>query len=352
MTAEAELAQARKEIDRLRARLEDARRSSAQLTAIVEYSDDAMFSMTPDALIQTWNPGAERLLGYSRDEIAGRPAGLLVSPAQAGHLARFLELTAAGELSPTHEVRCVRKDGSVVDVSFTCSAMRGAGGAVTGFSVILRDITARLAAQAELAAARAERAVLAERDRMARDLHDRVIQRIFAAGMALQTAARLSRSAEATARITAIVGDLDTAIDELRETIFALRRHSRPDAGLRHSLVSVTEEAAPLLGFSPEVSVAGPADEVPEGTAAQVIAVCREALTNVARHAGASAATVTLSVGADVVLIVRDNGRGAGEPAGIGGLSNMRERAEMRGGTFRVSGPPGSGTTLEWRVPL
>lgn len=352
MTSESGLAAAREEIARLHAQLEEARQASARLAAIVEWSDDAMFSMSPDALIQTWNPGAERLLGYSRQEITGRPAGLLVSPANAEHLPRFLELTAAGELSPTHDVRCVRKDGSVVDVTFTCSVMRDDDGAVSGFSVILRDITARLAAEAELAAARAERAVLADRDRMARDLHDRVIQRIFGAGMALHTAARLSRSPEATARIAAVVADLDRTIDELRETIFALRRQPRPDTGLRYSIMSVTEERAPLLGFSPEVTLQGPLEKVPEGTAAQVLAVCREALTNVARHAGVSAATVTLSVGEDVLLTVRDNGLGSSEAAGMGGLGGMRERAEMRGGTFRVDSQPGAGTNLEWRVPL
>lgn len=352
MSPESELTEAREEIAALRKQLEDARRAAERLAAIVEWSDDAMFSMSPDALIQTWNPGAERLLGYCRDEIIGRPAGLLVSPAQAGHLARFLELTATGELTPTHDVRCVRKDGSAVDVTFSCSVIRGDEGAMTGFSVVIRDITARLAAETELAVARADRAVLEDRDRMARDLHDRVIQRIFAAGMALQTAGRLSRSPEAQTRIEAVVSDLDTTIDELRETIFALRRSSQPAAGLRYSLLSVTQELAPLLGFNPEVTLQGPVDKVPEGTAAQVLAVCREALTNVARHAGATMATVTLSVGEDVLLHVRDNGRGTGETGGIGGLANMRERAELRGGTFSVDSALGAGTSLRWRVPL
>ena len=352
MTLETELAQARRTISELQVQLEDARQAAFQLSAIVEWSDDAMFSMTPDAIIQTWNPGAERLLGYAREEITGRPAGILVSPSMAEHLARFLELTAAGETSSYREVRCLRKDGSPIHVAFTCSAMRDVGGAMTGFSVVLRDITARLAAEAELAAARAEREVIAERDRMARDLHDRVIQRIFAAGMGLQTAARMSRNPEAATRIEAVVHDLDTTIDELRETIFALRRHPKEDAGLRYRLMSITEETTPVLGFSPEVTLQGPVDKVTEELAGQVLSVCREALSNIARHAGASEAAITLSVNDDLLLRVTDNGQGIGEPSWIGGLGNMRQRAETRGGTFHVRGQLGSGTEIEWRVPL
>jgi PAS domain S-box-containing protein len=352
MTPETQIAEARRTISELETQLEDARQAASRLSAIVEWSDDAMFSMSPETIIQTWNPGAERLLGYSREEITGHPASLLVSPSMAEHLSRFLELTAAGEISPVHEVRCLRKDGSPVHVAFTCSAMRDADGTMTGFSVVLRDITARLAAEAALADARAEREVRAERDRMARDLHDRVIQRIFAAGMALQTAASMSRSPGATARIEAVVRDLDATIDELRETIFALRRHPREDAGLRYRLMSITEEITPVLGFSPEVTLQGPVDQVTEGLARQVLSVCREALSNIARHTAASEVAITLSVNDDLLLRVTDNGHGADAPSWTVGLGNMRHRAEMPGGTFDVCNRPGGGTEIEWRVPL
>ena len=142
--------------------------------------------------------------------------------------------------------------------------------------------------------------------RMARDLHDRVIQRIFAAGMTLQTAARLA----------------------------------------------ATRQAAPVLGFTPAVGFDGPPGSIPDQVAEHVLAVCREALSNIARHADASAATVTLSTGPEAVLEVSDNGRGLGEPARASGLRNMRERAEMLGGTFQATSQPGAGTRLEWRVPL
>ena len=352
MTPETELAKARRAVAEMAGQLEEARQATARLAAIVEWSDDAMFSMSPDAIIQTWNPGAERLLGYTAAEITGRHARTFLIPRHVEHLPGFLERLVTGEVSPAHDVPIVRKNGLLVDVAFTCSVIWDPDGTVTGFSVVLRDNTARLAAEAEIAAARAEREVAAERDRMARDLHDRVIQRVFAAGLALQTAARLASNPQATARIEAVVQDLDTTIDELRETIFALRHGQREDAGLRHSILAIVEETAAALGFSPEVTFQGPVNKVSEDIAGQVLAVCREALANIARHAGASAATVTFSVDEDVLLRVRDNGRGISAAGGTGGLANMRQRAEMRGGTFRIASQPDGGTSVEWRVPF
>ena len=348
----AELEETSRGLIALHTELDDARQAAARLAAIVEWSGDAMLALTADAVVTAWNPGAERLLGYSAAEITGISAATLFPGAGAGGLAVLLRQAAAGQDATGQETRALRKDGSDVDVAVTCSAMRDSGGAVAGYSVVLRDITARLAAEAELAAARAERTLLAERDRMARDLHDRVIQRIFAAGMSLQTAAGLARNRIAVTRIETVIGDLDTAIDELRETIFTLRHGTRPQAALRDAIIALADEAAPVLGFAPEVSFDGPATAIPSQTAGHVLAVCGEALSNIARHAGASAATVALGVGREIVLTVSDNGRGLGDITRSSGLRNMGDRAETLGGTFTVSSQPGAGTRLEWRVPL
>ncbi len=352
----ADLAQELEETSRgliaLHTELEEARQDAARLAAIVEWSDDAMFSLGPGGVIETWNPGAERLLGYTTGEITGRPATALVPAGLAGELTALLAHAAAGDLAAGQESRSLHRDGSVVDVAITCSAMRDTSGMVTGFSVVLHDITARLAAEAELAAAQAQQEVLAERDRMARDLHDRVIQRIFAAGMTLQTAARLARNPQAAERIETVIGDLDTAIAEIRQTIYALRHPGRRPAGLREEITALAEEAAQALGFIPAVIFDGATSRVPEEVSAHVLAVCREALSNIARHARASAAAVTLSAGNVLLLRVSDNGRGMGETTRASGLKNMRERAEMLGGTFTVTSEPGAGTRLEWRVPL
>lgn len=348
----AELEETSRGLIALHAELEDARQAATRLAVIVQWSDDAMLSLSADGTIQAWNPGAERLLGYAAGEITGRPAADLALPGQAAELAGILRRAAAGEQVTGQQTRAVHKDGTTLDVTITCSAIRDPADAVTGYSVVLHDLTARLAAEAELAATRAERALLAERDRMARDLHDRVIQRIFAAGISLQTAVRLARNPRAAERIEGVISDLDTTITELRETIFTLRHGIRPSAGLRDQIIALTEEAAPALGFTPAVSFSGAPDSVPPEVAEHVLAVCREALSNVARHAGATTATVTLGIGGEVALEVTDNGRGLGAPARSSGLRNMRERAEMLGGTFRISGEPGAGTRLQWRVPL
>lgn len=348
----AELHETSRGLIALHAELEEARQDAARLAAIVEWSDDAMLSLAPDGVIQTWNPGAQRLFGYTAAEITGRPATDLAPAAQAGQLTALLRRAAAGGQAAGQEGHGLHKDGSVVDVAITCSAIRDADGTTSGYSVVLHDITALLAAEAEVSATRAERALLAERDRMARDLHDRVIQRIFAAGMSLQTAASLARNPAATARIETVITDLDSAIRELRETIYTLRHGSRQEAGLRVRIITLTEEASPVLGFTPTVSFEGSPASIPGQIAENVLAVCREALSNAARHAGASAVTISLSTGTEVFLRVADNGRGLGQPTRTSGLRNMRERADLFGGTLHITSQPGQGTVLEWRVPL
>lgn len=357
----ADLAQELEETSRgliaLHAELEQARQDAARLAAIVEWSTDAMFSLSPDGVIETWNPGAERMLGYTADEITGHPAAALLPGELAGEFAALLDRAAAGELAVSHETRSQRKDGSQANVAATCSAIRDPGGELAGFAVLFHDITALLAAEAELAAARAEQQVLAERDRMARDLHDRVIQRVFAAGMSLHTAARTARNPDAATRIETVIGDLDTAIDEIRETIFTLRRPARQAVSLRDEILTLATDAAIPLGFTPAVTFDGPADGIPGDVSAHLLAVCREALSNIARHAHATAATVTVSTGAgtpgsEVLLQVADNGRGLGDTTRSSGLRNMRERAEMLGGGFQITSEPGGGTRLEWRVPF
>lgn len=336
----------------LHAELEDAREAAARLAAIVQWSDDALFSVKLDGTIQTWNPGAERLFGYSPEEIVNRSAKMVVPVGLADEFDAVLKRVRAGDQAEAYDTQLRRTDGSLLDAAVTISAMRGTSGAVTGFSVVVRDVTDRLRAEAELAAARAEQEVLAERDRMARDLHDRVIQRIFAAGMALQSTATVASQPEVSARIDAIIGELDISIEEIREAIFTLRRARREPVSLPAQVLLLMSETTAALGFSPEVSLDGPLSDVPDDVCTQLLPVIREALTNIARHADASAASVTLSAGPELVLRISDNGRGLGDITRMSGLRNMRERAQILDGTFEVTSDPGAGTRLVWRVPL
>ncbi|MFF4908189.1 GAF domain-containing sensor histidine kinase [Streptomyces sp. NPDC001260] len=218
------------------------------------------------------------------------------------------------------------------------------------------------AAQAAIAMELAERrrdaeeiAVLKDRDRIARDLHDLAIQRLFATGMTLQSAGRFIEHEEAAERVVRAVDDLDETIKIIRSTIFGLRaRDGGAGTGLRARVVRAVGEAAPVLGFAPSVRMEGLVDtDVPQETADHVIAVLSEALTNIARHSGAQRADVALETdGREVRLTVADNGRGIPADGRRSGLRNMAERAEQLGGSLRMDCPEGGGTTLVWLVPV
>ncbi|MBC6463065.1 PAS domain S-box protein [Actinomadura sp. HBU206391] len=348
-----ELEQTNRGLIALLAELEEARQAESDLAAIVQSSDDAMFSMSSDGLIQTWNLGAERLFGHSTAEVVGRPVGMLMLTEARDDFEEAVTRTRSGGRAETYDTRFSRSDGSPVDVAVTLSAMRDPGGALTGFAVVLRNVTDRLRIQAELAAARADQEVMIDRDRIARDLHDMVIQRVFGAGLALQAVASLITHPSVSARLQAVIGELDVTIRELRTAIYDL--HSRPQQAttLRDQLLDLTSMAAEGLGFTPTVSFHGPVDTaVPDEVIIHLLAVVREALSNIARHSGASAAELTLSAGTELVLNVTDNGHGLGTVTRTSGLRNLRDRAQALGGAFEATGRPGNGTSLEWRVPL
>ena len=201
----------------------------------------------------------------------------------------------------------------------------------------------------------AQRLLLFEdRDRIARDLHDLVIQRLFATGMSLQGATALIGDPDVVGRVEKAVDALDETIRDIRSAIFSLqsRGEARP-ARLRTRILGVVEEMTDSLGFAPELRLAGPLDSrVPGGIAGQLLAALREALANVAKHAQASRVDVAVEAGPDLVLTVRDDGVGLGETTRRSGLANITERAAESGGTMRVATAAGGGTELEWRVPL
>jgi GAF domain-containing protein len=197
-------------------------------------------------------------------------------------------------------------------------------------------------------------AVLEDRDRIGRDLHDLVIQRLYATGMSLQGASALIAQPEAAQRVSSAVDALDETIKEIRSAIFALQ--PRPDAqadSLRARVLSVVAEMTEPLGFAPSLRMAGRIDEgVPDEAAQHLLSALREAMSNAARHAGASRVDVSVETGADLVLTVRDNGSGIGKTKRRSGLANLEDRADKLGGTLRTRPAGGGGTELEWRVPL
>ncbi|NGO72172.1 GAF domain-containing sensor histidine kinase [Streptomyces boncukensis] len=197
--------------------------------------------------------------------------------------------------------------------------------------------------------------LLEDRDRIARDLHDLAIQRLFATGMTLQSAARLIEPASANDRVERAVADLDETIKIIRSTIFGLRaRDEEAEQSLRARVARAVGEAHPALGFAPRLSMEGLLDtDVPPSVADHVLAVLLEALSNTARHAGASRVEVGLRATArEVVLTVEDDGVGIPAEGRRSGLRNIAERAEELGGALELARPEGGGTRLVWSAPL
>ena len=198
--------------------------------------------------------------------------------------------------------------------------------------------------------------VFEDRDRIARDLHDLVIQRLFATGMQLEGAARLIDHPDAAGRVRRSVDELDTTIREIRSTIYALTTEpSGHHSSLRSRLFEVVDSCVELLELTPAMRLSGLVDtSVPPDVAEHLLAVLREALSNIARHAGAHSVDVVLEVGDDVRLVVRDDGRGMPETSvPRSGLANLAKRATEVGGSFDVgAGPDGEGTELIWCAPL
>jgi signal transduction histidine kinase len=196
-------------------------------------------------------------------------------------------------------------------------------------------------------------AVFEDRDRIARDLHDLVIQRLYATGMSLESVSARLGDAESRRRVSSAVDDLDETIKQIRSAIFGL--HSRPadEAGLRAQILEVANQAAIALGFAPTLRISGLLDhDVPVGVAEHLLGALREALSNAARHAQATRVEVTVEGGQELVLLVRDNGVGIKETGRRSGLANLADRAGLLGGSMRTGPADGGGTELEWRVPL
>ena len=206
-----------------------------------------------------------------------------------------------------------------------------------------------VAATAQTERARAE--LFEDRDRIARDMHDHVIQRLFATGMSLQSAARLSDD-KVRARLERAVDDLDAAIKDIRHTIFALHR---PVTGrdLASEITTVCRDASVTLGFPPDLRLVGRMNDLPEQLETDVLAVLREGLSNVARHAGATSVQVSVTVDGGVSVTVIDDGRGLDpDRSRSSGLENLARRAERRGGALLLEGLEPSGTRLVWNVPF
>ena len=197
--------------------------------------------------------------------------------------------------------------------------------------------------------------ILEDRSRIARDLHDHVIQRLFAAGLSLQAIASGLGPGPTATKILTQISDIDDTIAQIRQTIFALRTDGAPGSGgLRARLREVVDKVAGQFVSPPKIRFLGPVDLMSDRSATDdVVAVVTESLANVLRHAGADSVSISVSAAAGQLSVdVVDDGVGiVGDPH-FSGLSNLRNRAEARNGEFSVDAVSPHGTHLAWSIPV
>ena len=340
--------------------------SEARLRAVIESSPLAIVELDLERHVTLWNRAAERIFGWSRDEMLGRSNRVLVPPAKQAESDELFARVRAGESLSDYETVRQRKDGTLVEVSIAAAPVRDASGRVLGNMVAYTDISERKAQEAEvhrlnaelrarledLAASRARIVTAGDvaRRRLERNLHDGAQQRLVALSLALRLALEKLDSDAPAARteLARVTDELAFALDELRELARGLHPAVLTDRGLRAAVESLAERV-PV----PVEIVDVPVERLPEPVEAAAYYLIAEALTNVAKYAGASTARVSVSSrNGSVVVEVADDGIGGADPADGSGLQGLEDRVEALGGTLAVESPAGAGTSVRAEIPL
>jgi two-component system, NarL family, sensor histidine kinase DevS len=321
-----------------------------------------LFESIPEMVVVIDNSGvilfanahSSDLLGWSPEDLAGQQIEVLIPdrlhPKHRSHRTNYVDSPKARPMGGGLLLTALHHAGHEVPVEIALSPL---GGEIAATVATVRDVSERLETSSQLLEAKSRLEVLDDRDRIARELHDSVIQRLFAAGLHLQAS---TDRPDTSARVSAVVDEIDEAIREIRGVIFTLQRPSQMDSGLAAALSVSINEASRLLGHRPTLRLGGILGNVPSDLGSELLTVLRETLMNVAKHAQATRTDVSLDVGADVVtLVVSDDGVGL-VPAGMDqtgglGLRNIRDRAARLGGAATFSEAVPRGTVVRWVVP-
>ena len=313
--------------------------------ALFESIPEMVVVVDPAGAILYANEHCSAIVGWTPAELIGRPIESLIPN-------RMIEVRrqSARPMKRGLLLTALHRSGHEVPVEIALGPLNGA---VKATVAMVRDVTERLATAAQLVEAETRLDVLDDRDRIARELHDSVIQRLFAAGLHLQAS---TNRPDTTERVSLVVDEIDEAIREIRGVIFTLHRPAGFDSGLETALRASIDEASRLLGHRPTLKLGGILSNISHDLGAELLAVLREAMTNVAKHAQATRTEVSLDVGTEaVVLIVSDDGIGmspqnAADAGGLG-LRNIQERASRLGGEASFSQGQPRGTEIRWTVP-
>jgi len=329
--------------------------TDARLLEVVEAIPDGVVIVDADGLIVLANLEMSRLVGYTREQMLGQPIEMLIhGDLRTSHVANragFAESPRRRAMGLGLDLAAQRQDGSTFPVEI---ALASAELDHQRFVIAtVRDVTANRITDAELQAARARVMVAEDHERIARDLHDTVIQRLFAAGLTLQSVLRTVPE-PAWAKIESIIDTQDDAIRELRTAIFGLSGIRSAGLTIRVVVNQLLDDASRVLGFRPALHFVGVLDIIDAEVTKEVSAVVREALSNVARHAHAHRVDVTLRhLDARLVVTIADDGTGIPQSHQLGsGLLNMHDRAARLGGACTVSSDDQSGTTVRWTIPI
>jgi two-component system sensor histidine kinase DevS len=317
--------------------------------ALIDSCPDGLLLVDADGVIQLANPVVCTMFGVPADDLVGSSVDDLVPPEfREMHPRRRDEYAAEPVPRPMGtglQLFAQHASGDMFPVEISLSPCTIDDQLFTIATV--RDVSDRQESASQMA-------MLQDRERIARDLHDMVIQRLFAAGMNLQAVQGTAQPPIVAARIASTISELDDTIRELRAAIFRLGHQGEERRSLSAQLTEITHERSRHLGFEPTLRLVGEVDDLPDFIADQLVATVTEGLSNVVRHANATAASVLIERVPDrLELTIADNGVGLpNEPKRSGGLSNMMWRAAELGGSCTVGRNDPSGTKLHWHVPI
>ena len=341
--------------------------SAKQMAAIVAFSDDAIISKDLNGVIRSWNPGAERLFGYTADETIGKPITLIIPDDRRAEEPSILERLRRGERVDHFETIRKRKDGGLLHISLTISPVKDDLGRVIGASKVARDITDRKEADRARKEAEISSKLLdvqdAERRRIARELHDGVGQLLAAIGMnASQVLREKDQLSESAARSTvdnlALIGQ---AVAEIRTASYLLHPPMLDELGLPSALEAFTAGFTQRSNVAVTLDVGHDFGRLPAELELLLFRAVQECLTNIHRHSGSSSATIQLSrIDKEIKLRVKDTGKGidqetlakidSGATSGVG-MRGMRERLKSVRGRIVVESDQ-NGTSVTVTLPV
>jgi PAS domain S-box-containing protein len=337
-----------------------AEEAYARYALIVESSDDAIIGKNLDGTILSWNPGAEKIYGYSAREVIGCHISILVPPDRKDEVPHILESIRKGKSINHHESVRRRKDGKLINVSLTISPIKDAQNKVVGASTIARDVTERKQAEQALQtfSRRLIEAQETERQHIARELHDEIGQVLTAVRINLLSL-RGSAPSKSALPIEDGLAIVDEALDRVRELSLNLRPPVLDNLGLSSALRWYVDRYARRSGIVADLQTDLDGRRLRVDLETACFRITQEALTNIARHAQATHVLVRLEcTNGNLDLKITDNGVGFDVGALIKdsrsalGLRGMEERAVAARGHLKIDSAPARGTEVRASFPL